>query len=273
VTSMRVRLHPARDFLAGLIAFPWSEAEKVLRGYAVAAASAPDQLTTLAGIFPLPDGTPSVVLAPVWAGDPAEGGLVMSALQRLGSPLMAHIAPSRLADILNRFDAHVVNGRHYAVQTRWLPRLTRDSIRALIAGGSTRTSPYSMLAVHHLHGAATRIPVEATAFGLRREHYLVEIVSAWDGGIEGAGDCHRQWARSVSDWLAPTALPGGYPNLLGPDDHAQNDLAFGPNIDRLQDIKRRFDPNGSFSAITLPDRVKRGDAVNAMAASSASSSL
>jgi len=273
VTSMRVRLHPARDFLAGLIAFPWSEAEKVLRGYAVAAASAPDQLTTLAGIFPLPDGTPSVVLAPVWAGDPAEGGLVMSALQRLGSPLMAHVAPSTLADILNRFDAHVVNGRHYAVQTRWLPRLTRDSIRALIAGGSTRTSPYSMLAVHHLHGAATRIPVEATAFGLRREHYLVEIVSAWDGGIEGAGDCHRQWARSVSDWLAPTALPGGYPNLLGPDDHAQNDLAFGPNIDRLQDIKRRFDPNGSFSAITLPDRVKRGDAVNAMAASSASSSL
>jgi hypothetical protein len=130
-----------------------------------------------------------------------------------------------------------------------------------------------MLAVHHLHGAATRIPVEATAFGLRREHYLVEIVSAWDGGTEEAGDCHQQWARSVSDWLAPTALPGGYPNLLGPDDHAQNDLAFGPNIDRLQDVKRRFDPYGSFSAITLPDRGKRGATVNAMAAFSAPSSL
>jgi FAD/FMN-containing dehydrogenase len=257
VTSMRVRLHPAQELLAGLIVFPWSDAETVLRGYAVATASAPDQLTTSAGILPLPDGTPSVFIAPVWAGEHAEGRRIMSGLQRLGSPLMTDIAPTTLAHVLKRFDAQVVNGRHYAVQTRWLPRLSRDSIRALIAGGCTRSSPHSMLLLHHLHGAATRIPVESTAFGLRREHYLVEMISAWDANADAAADCHRQWARSVSGWLAPTALPGGYPNMLGPEDHAQADLAFGPNIDRLQDIKRRFDPNDSFSAIPLPRRAKR----------------
>jgi FAD/FMN-containing dehydrogenase len=273
VTSMRVRLHQARDLLAGLIVFPWSQAEQVLRGYAVAAASAPDQLTTPAAILPLPDGSPSVVLAPVWAGDQAEGEFFMSGLLRLGSPLVADIAPTTLAGVLTRFDAHVVNGRHYAVQTRWLPCLTRDSIRTLIAGGSTRTSPYSGLVLHHLHGAATRVPVEATAFGLRREHYLVEIISAWDGNSDPAGDCHRQWARSVSDWLAPAALPGGYPNMLGPHDHAQIDLAFGPNIDRLLDVKRRFDPNGSFSAITLPDRAKQRSAFDGRTLSHAPGSL
>jgi hypothetical protein len=233
----------------------------------VAAASAPDALTTLAGILPLPDGTPSVFIAPVWAGDHAEGGRVMAGLQRLGSPLMTDIAPTMLADVLKRFDPQVVNGRNYAIQTRWLPRLTRDAIRALIAGGSTRTSPHSALVLHHLHGAATRIPVESTAFALRREHYLVEIISAWDGGTDAAGDCHRQWARSVSDWLSPTALPGGYPNMLGPDDHAQIDLAYGPNIDRLLDVKRRFDPNGSFSAIPLPDSGERRTAGKSRAAS------
>jgi FAD/FMN-containing dehydrogenase len=266
VTSMRVRLHPARELLAGAIVFPWSDAEKVLRGYAVAAASAPDHLTTLAGIFPMPDGTPSVMLAPVWTGDHVEGGIIMSGLQRLGTPLMAHIASMTLTDILNRYDAHVVNGRHYAVQTRWLPRLTRDSISALIAGGDTRTSPYSVLAVHHFHGAATRVPVEATAFGLRREHFLVEVVAAWDGDTAEPGECHRRWARSISEALSPAALPGGYPNMLGPNDRDQIALSFGPNIDRLRDIKRRFDPMGFFSAITLPPRRERSIAVQSIAA-------
>ena len=68
-----LELHQARELLSGTIVFPWSDAEKVLRGYAVAAASAPDQLTTMAGIFPMPDGTPSLMLAPVWTGDHVEG--------------------------------------------------------------------------------------------------------------------------------------------------------------------------------------------------------
>ena len=44
VTSLRVRLHPARDMLAGSIVYHWSEAEPVLRRYAAFAATVPDEL-------------------------------------------------------------------------------------------------------------------------------------------------------------------------------------------------------------------------------------
>ena len=49
--------------------------------------------------------------------------------------------------------------------------------------------------------------------------------------------------------LDPVALPGGYPNLLGPDDDARARDSFGANLDRLLAAKRRYDPDNVFSAI------------------------
>ena len=67
---MRLRLHPIGEILAGVILFPWSEAESVLRGHAEILASAPDELSVLAGLVPLPDGNPVVFLGPIWSGEP-----------------------------------------------------------------------------------------------------------------------------------------------------------------------------------------------------------
>src|ERR1700733_655365 len=66
VTAMRVRLHPARELLAGLILFPWSEAETTLNRYAELTVSAPDELAVTVGVLSAPDGTPMLFFAPVW---------------------------------------------------------------------------------------------------------------------------------------------------------------------------------------------------------------
>jgi FAD/FMN-containing dehydrogenase len=253
VTAMRLRLHPIRMLLSGLILFPWSEAEAVLRGYAKAVASAPDELAVAAGVLPGPDGGPVLFLAPTWSGSPAEGKAVMTGLQHLGTPLLVRVGPMTYGDMLGMFDAHVVNGRHYAIQTRWVPELTPQVVSALIAGGRNRSSSFSGIVLHHFHGAATRVALEATAFGIRREHFLVEIIAAWEPEDGVTGAIHRQWAQTLSQDLAPAALPGGYPNLLGPDERDQIALAYGRNIDRLQGVKRRFDPDGMLtSATALP---------------------
>jgi len=47
---------------------------------------------------------------------------------------------------------------------------------------------------------------------------MVEIIAAWDPTAEDDGENHREWARTLSENLAPHALPVGYPNVLGPDD-------------------------------------------------------
>jgi FAD/FMN-containing dehydrogenase len=74
-------------------------------------------------------------------------------------------------------------------------------------------------------------------------------VAGWESGD---GAAHRAWADAVSAALAPHALPGGYQNLLGPDDHEQIANAYGDNGTRLVAAKRHFDPDGVFNAIPLP---------------------
>jgi hypothetical protein len=106
---------------------------------------------------------------------------------------------------------------------------------------------------HHFHDAATRRTPESAAFGLRREHLMVDIVAGWKpDGDDGVA--HRRWAQDLWQSLAPFALPGGYANLLGPQDREQAAGAYGDNAARLRALKRRFDPDRVFaSAITLPE--------------------
>jgi FAD/FMN-containing dehydrogenase len=253
ITSMRVQLHPIREVLGGMMLFPWSQAESVLAGYAASVAQAPDELSVLAGVLPAPDGSPLVCLAPMWSGELQWGETFITQLRRVGTPIVDKVAPIRYLDWLSMFEAAAPTGRHYAAKNRSLAQLSPAAISALVAGGQRRSSPFSGIILHDFRGAATRVPLAATAFGLRRDHFMVEVIAAWEPTADDDGECHREWARTLSDSLAPHALPGGYPNMMGPDDYDQAAHAYGANLGRLQHVKQRFDPECVFtSAISLP---------------------
>jgi FAD/FMN-containing dehydrogenase len=252
VTSAKVRLHPERPVLGGMILFPWGEAETVLRRYAEAMASASIHLSVVIGIISLPDGSPALFLAPAWTGEVSDGEVAIEVLKRCGKPMHAQIASMSYQDLIHSFDARVPNDRHYAFENRWIPAFNRETISALIAGGAGRTSPFSTIILQHFRGMPTQIPPGSTAFGLRREHVLVEIIACWDPVTGDDGSLHKRWASDLSRTLAPISLPGGYLNLLGPHAHDQIAHAYGENLTRLQATKRRFDPDGVFSATPLP---------------------
>jgi hypothetical protein len=109
------------------------------------------------------------------------------------------------------------------------------------------------------------VPTSATAFGLRRDHVLIEILAAWEDRADpGEAQRHRRWARATRDAFAATALPGGYPNLLGEGDRDRVTDSFGENAARLAAAKRRYDPDNVFSsAIPLPVGEERNVGANA----------
>ncbi|GAB09888.1 oxidoreductase [Gordonia araii NBRC 100433] len=122
---------------------------------------------------------------------------------------------------------------------------------ALVAAGESRTSPFSAIGLHHFHGAATRVPVDATAFGIRTPHLSVEIASVWQPGDDPA--VHQEWADATSAAVGALALPGGYANImLGAQFADQVAHAYGPNAARLREVKDRYDPDRVFTAIPLP---------------------
>jgi FAD/FMN-containing dehydrogenase len=255
VTSLRVRLHAARHMLVGTIIYNWKEAGAILRRYAAFAATAPDELGVSVGAMPGPNGEPVIMVVPLWNGDRSRGERAMEDVQAFGTPLSAQTGPATYADLLAQFDAWVeaADGCHWETRTRSLPALTAGAADAIIAAKARAASLYCTVFWHHFHGAATRMAPDSAAFGLRREHLMVEIVAGWKpDGDDGA--VHRRWARELWQSLAPFALPGGYANLLGPDDREQVAAAYGRNAARLRVLKHRFDPDGVFaSAIPLPE--------------------
>jgi FAD binding domain len=250
VTSMRFRLHPVREFLAGVMLFPWAQAEQVLRGYADLAASLPDELGVTCGVLPAPDGAPAVFLARNWQGGRQQGESIVGVLRSLGTPIAEQVGWMTHDVMLDRYDASVVNGHHYAAATRWFHHLTPDVIAASIDGMNQATSPLSLVAWHHFRGAPTRVARDATAFGLREQHFMMDIVAVWEPASWAEGNRHRKWMRDLSQALAPFALPGGYPNMLSPDDHSQVPFAYGENAPRLLSIKKQYDADGIFSSAT-----------------------
>ena len=155
--------------------------------------------------------------------------------------------------MLGQFDPYVIDGRHYELRTRTVRSLSEDIIQTLLRAGDSRTSAFSGIAIHHFHGAATRVPLGDTAFGIRLDHFVVEIIAAWDPADNTEdGAHHRDWADTVYSELGPHSLDGGYPNLIGSGQAGQADAAYGPNASRLLSIKRRYDPRNVFSATPLP---------------------
>jgi FAD/FMN-containing dehydrogenase len=255
VTSLRFLLHEIHHMLAGPIVYSWSEAESVLRRYAAFAATIPDELSVSVGMTSGPDGQPMLLLLPLWNGDKQRGEQVIRDLEALGTPQLAQVGPMTYGDMLAPYDAAVdaAEGCHWETRTRSLTVLTPGAVDAIITTIARKTSPYSMVNFHHAHGAATRIAAEETAFGLRQEHFMVEIIAGWKPDASNGAE-HRQWAQDLWESLAPFALPGGYANFLIPRDREQVRDAYGSNGARLRSLKRRFDPDGVFaSAIPLPD--------------------
>jgi Berberine and berberine like len=241
--------------LAGPIVYPLSEAEQVLRPYAEFAATMPDELGITVGMTSGLDGQPILMFLPLWNGDKQPGERLMRALRGLGTTQFAQVGPMTYSDMLALYDPwlEATAGCHWEMRTRSLPALSPGAIDVITRAVGERTSPYSMVNWHQLHGAATRIPVEATAFGLRQQHFMLEIIAGWDPKASN-GAAHRQWAQDLWESLAPFAQPSSYANQLAPHDREQARDAYGSNGARLRALKRRFDPDGVFaSAIPLPN--------------------
>ena len=253
VTAMRCRLHAVTSVRSGLLIYPLTEAKSILDNCAEIAASASEELTFQVGFVFGPSGAPVVIIVPTWAGAPEEGEAQLAPFLQLGTLLANTVTTMPYAAALTIFDPYLVYGQCELMETCWLPTLDGRGIDGLIQAAETSVSPGCAIFTHEFKGAASRVPVDATAFRLRRDHMLVEILATFANSSDGlAEERHRQWARAARESFSATALPGGYPNLLAGDDPDRIAKSYGANAERLVKAKRRYDPEKVFRSIPLP---------------------
>lgn len=246
VTSIGVVLHPLEEVLAGSFTFSFEDAERILAGYGDLVSRAPDDLTAVLSIVPTDDGTPVIVVSPTWSGPIPDGYEFMDEFAALATPLAVDVSVMSPLSKLRQLDGMFPDGAQYAIGTRNIGSLTPPAASAMLEAYKARKASDSFLNVHHFHGRATDRAVWDTAFGRREDHLMIELIET--------GESVSDWTKLATSMLTTHALPGGYPNLLGPDEVEQTAAAYGPNAPRLLDIKDQFDPHGAFRATALPDR-------------------
>src|SRR5262249_44905505 len=239
-----------------MLVYPFGEARTVLRHTADIAASSPEELTVQFGCIGGPDGKPVVIVLPTWCGLPADGEARVAPFLKLGTLLAGNLEAMSYGTSLTFFDPYIVNGQRVFMETSWLPALDGAGIDVFGEAMDSAASAQCALFTHESRGAASRVPAEATAFGLRRDHVLVEILATFvDRSDKEEEQRHRQWARATRHAFTPMALPGGYPNFLVGDDPERVAKSYGPNAGRLIAAKRHYDPDNIFNSAIPPIRL------------------
>ncbi len=245
VTSFEFQLHPVSTILGGMVVHPRDRAAEVLRFYRDFVESAPEELTAYAVLMTTPDGVPAIAMAACYCGDLAEGERVLQPLKSFGTPLMDALQPMPFPQMQRLLDDAFPSGNHNYWKSAFLSKLTDEAIAAIVEHANRAPSPLTGIAVEYYGGAASRVGNADTAFAHRAAEYDIGVLTQWTDAAQS--EQNIAWTRSLASALEPFASGAVLLNFLGEDaDRKDIQAAFGANYERLQAVKKKFDPKNFF---------------------------
>jgi hypothetical protein len=243
-------VHPVGPIIAGgLVAHPHVKALDVLKFFREQCASAPDELMLAAGLSFAPDGSGAKVAAIVGAhcGSLSDGEAALRPFKAFGPPVMDAMGPISYCAQNALFDAALPRGALNYWKSQFLTDLSDEAARVLVDRFELCDSPMSQILIEHFHGAASRVPVSATACALRVSGFNVAIISQWMDPRDN--DRCIAWCRGTFNALKPFLAETRYVNYLDHDEAGDPAAAaYGVNYARLRELKARYDPENFFHA-------------------------
>jgi FAD/FMN-containing dehydrogenase len=252
VTSIEFKLYPVREAYAGMMIWDWTEAERVLTGWAEWAKTAPDNVTTSFRILqvpPLPEipepirGRQIAIVDGAVTGD--DGPEVIAGLRAL-APEMDTFAtiPAPALVRLHQDPEDPVPG--FVSETGLVEELPLAAIQTLAKlAGPGSGSPLMMVELRQLGGALGRVsPGHGAAAKIDGEFVLFLGSMSLSPEMGAAAVEHME---RIKDALAPWLGAGHYLNFAEYEvDAAATYGAF--TYRRLQAVKARLDPDNVIKA-------------------------
>jgi FAD/FMN-containing dehydrogenase len=245
VTAFDFTAHPTTDVFHGRIAFPATELEQVLHGWAEYMCTAPADLTSLitfANPFAGGPNAPVEVFVAVDDDGAERAGAVLGPIRGLGTVIADDVALKPYADVL--VDALTPPpGIRIVARSAFAEHESVSAVLGILAEvGATDTSP--VIAVRSVGGAVSQVPVDATAYAHRRAELMFSTVSAGPAPVLEATRpaLDAVWAR-----LAPYHS-GVYANFHSGAADADVAAAYPEETyKRLAAVKRQYDPENLFA--------------------------
>src|SRR5262249_46359951 len=189
------------------------------------------------------------IVGAIYAGPPDKGQQVLQPLRELGTPLLDLGAEMPFRGFQAAFDPFFPKGQLASYwKSVYLNELTDDLIDLIVRRAAQRPSPLTLVHVPMLGGAMSKVAAAATAFGDRNAPFMLGVEGNWVDRADTASNV--AWVREVISEVAGFSGAGGtYLNFSGQEETAAAELvqaAYGDNLQRLAEVKNRYDPDNLF---------------------------
>ncbi len=256
VTEFVFRLHQiGPEVTAGLIAWSADEAESVLEMFRAVTDSAPREMTTVVLMRNAPPapwlpeerhGQPLIAFVVVHTGDPEQAARDIGPIREHGAPWADLIQRKPYADQQAMLDATQPKGMHYYWKSEFLPHLSDELLQVVREQVRDLEAPANQIVLFHLSGANSDHAEDDGAVGNRDAAFACAIASL-SAPDSDAIDANREWVRDAWMALKPFSTGGNYINFQTEDEDAdRTGEAYRENLERLSEIKARYDPANLF---------------------------
>jgi FAD/FMN-containing dehydrogenase len=254
-TSFEYALHPVGpDVVAGAMAWRGEEAADVLEMYRAVVASAPRELTCVAGLRLAPPapwiakdvhGKPIVALFVCYSGSLADADRVIAPIKAFGRPVGDILQQRSYVSQQMLLDATQPKGRRYYWKSEYLRAIEPDVTARAIEHAARIVSPHSAILIFPVGGALSERPEDYSAVGNRDASAVLNISSAWEHAKDDAQNI--EWARETWRDMRRFSTGGTYINFLTEDEgDDRTRAAYRTNYERLAQVKAAWDPTNLF---------------------------
>ncbi len=272
VTGFTFALHPTSTATTFFVRWNWPQAAAALAAWMAWVPTLPAATTTIARL----ETTPQLVVAGVHLGSRDEIRALLQPLYNAVPPVDKSAGQRSFGDAM-LLEAGCLHNR----SKQCLPAPPTGASPLLGRGGPfVATSHYfdhalpsgaisaAITAINEHHatagsgsgtvqfdaygGAIAQVAPNATAFAHRTAFCSAQYASLWTAG---SPDPHRAWLRSTRASMAPWSNGGAYVNYPDPELQSWARAYWGANLPRLQEVKKKYDPENVFSfaqSVPLP---------------------
>ncbi len=254
VTRFDYRVHPiGPEVIVAQAFYPLDRARDAMRFVRTYMHEASEDITlvpvflTIPSVDPFPaewQGKHGVALVACHVGEPATARSELQPLIQLDDLIFGFVDAMPYLDFQKTFAGASPHGARYYWKSIFVDDLSDELADVLADGIQSLSGEYTQIFMEALGGAVSRVGVEETAFANRTARYNLGISAGWDDPARD--DEIIAAARAVYERLEPFSDGTVYLNYLDRDEAGRTETGFGPNFARLQDVKRRYDPENLF---------------------------
>jgi len=263
-TEFTFRLHPIDNVTIARMRWKWDEAADVIKAWQHWATQVDDKMTSILTVSSKSAG--SLLGLAMYLGSPAKA-------QSIFEPLLAKVKPKRFSvvpmpfikaqrefsgmpsksnggskgsakDLLEPVHAHL-HSRFKSTSDYVSADLDEAAIKIMIDALTDSPSASSCVQFDHYGGAINRVPVKDTAFCHRADtRFCLHYQISWNQATKDSANI--DWINNFRKAMQPHVSGYAYQNYSDSDITNWGHAYYGDNVNRLNLIKRKYDPDNFF---------------------------